>query len=122
MCPALHKLGLTPVSFGINAATLLSQVANTLRELGVISAPGFRIDPIAEILNGRYGVPRGKSWHRLLGTEYVHGLGLLKQAEAAFAAGRSFWLACQNSFNQTVFGPPAPPCGYRPPSGVHRHR
>lgn len=33
----------------------------------------------------------------------MHALGLLKQAEAAFAGGRSFWLACQNSFNQTVF-------------------
>jgi len=27
----------------------------------------------------------------------------LKQAEAAFDGGRSFWLACQNSFNQTIF-------------------
>jgi predicted nucleic acid-binding protein len=33
----------------------------------------------------------------------VHALGLLKQAEAAFAGGRSFWLTCQNSFNQTAF-------------------
>jgi hypothetical protein len=33
----------------------------------------------------------------------VHALGLLKQAEAAFAGGRSFWLACQNLFTQTVF-------------------
>ena len=103
VCSALHKRGLTPASFGIDAVKLPSQVANTLRELGVISAPGSKIDPIAEILNGRYGVPRGKSWHRLLGAEYVHALGLLKQAEAAFAGGRSFWLACQNSFNQTIF-------------------
>ena len=33
----------------------------------------------------------------------MHALGLLKQAEAAFAGGRSCWLTCQNSFNQTVF-------------------
>ena len=38
-----------------------------------------------------------------MASEYIHALGLLKQAEAAFASGRSFWLACQNSFNQTVF-------------------
>jgi hypothetical protein len=82
---------------------LPSQVANTLRELGVVSAPGPKVDPVAEILHSRYAVPRGKSWHQLLGAEYVHALGLLKQAEAAFAGGRSFWLACQNSFNQTVF-------------------
>jgi retron-type reverse transcriptase len=103
VCSALHERGLTLSTFGLVPAKLLSQVANTLRELGVITAPGARVDPIAEILKSRYRVPRGKSWHTLLGAEYVHALGLLKQAEAAFAGGRSFWLACQNSFNQTVF-------------------
>jgi len=103
VCSELHKRGLTPAAFGLKPAKLPSQVANTLRELGVISAPGPRVDPIAEILESRYGAPRGKSWHKFLGAEYVHALGLLKQAEAAFAGGRSFWLACQNSFNQTVF-------------------
>jgi hypothetical protein len=103
VCSALHKRGLTPSTFGLTTAQLPTQVANTLRELGVISAPGATLDPIAEILESRYGVPRGKSWHTLLAAEYVHALGLLKQAEAAFAGGRSFWLACQNSFNQTVF-------------------
>lgn len=103
VCSALHERGLTPVTYGLTPSKLPSQVANTLRELGVISAPGARVDPIAEILRSRYGVPRGKSWHTLLVAEYIHALGLLKQAEAAFAGGRSFWLACQNSFNQTVF-------------------
>lgn len=103
VCSALHERGLTPSSFGLTPAKLSTQVANTLRELGVISAPGPTVDPIAEILHARYGAPRGKSWHTLLAAEYVHALGLLKQAEAAFAGGRSFWLACQNSFNQTVF-------------------
>jgi hypothetical protein len=103
VCSALHKRGLPPRIFGLREDQLASQVANTLRELGIISAPGPKVDPIAEILHARYGVQRGKSWHKLLGTEYVHALGLLKQAEAAFAGGRSFWLACQNSFNQTVF-------------------
>lgn len=103
VCSALHKRGLAPPTFGLDATHLPSQVANTLRELGVISSPGPKVDPIAEILQTRYGTPRGKSWHKLLTTEYVHAIGLLKQAEAAFAAGRSFWLICQNSFNQTAF-------------------
>jgi len=103
VCAALHERGLTLSTFGIDPGQLPTQVANTLRELGVISAPGPRVDPIGEILETRYGLPRGKSWHALLGAEYVHALGLLKQAEAAFDSGRSFWLACQNSFNQTVF-------------------
>lgn len=103
VCSTLHELGLTPATFGFQVASLPSQVANTLRELGVISAPGPKIDPIAEILNTRYGVLRGTSWHQLFGGEYVHALGILKQAEAAFDSGRSFWLACQNSFNQVVF-------------------
>ena len=103
VCSALHERGLTPSTLGLSAARLPSQVANTLRELGVISSTKARVDPIAEILNARYGVPRAKSWHLLLAAEYIHALGLLKQAEAAFDGGRSFWLACQNSFNQIVF-------------------
>lgn len=103
VCSALHERGLTPSTFGLTPAKLSSQVANTLRELGIISAPGTRVDPIGEILRSRYGLLQTKSWHKLLAAEYVHALGLLKQAEAAFDGGRSFWLACQNSFNQTVF-------------------
>lgn len=103
VCSALHERGLTPSSFGVEENQLPSQVANTLRELGVISSSGIRVDPIAEILKRRYDTPRGKSWHKLLCAEYIHALGLLKQAEAAFESGRSFWLACQNSFNQTLF-------------------
>ena len=103
VCSALHERGLTLQTFGLTPARLPSQVANTLRELGVISSGGPKVDPIAEILRARYGVPRGKSWHRMLAAEYIHALGLLKQAEASFDGGRSFWLACQNSFNQTAF-------------------
>jgi len=103
VCSGLHERGLSPSTFGLEVTDLPSQVVNTLRGLGVVAAPGFKIDPVAEILNTRYGVPRGKSWHQLLGGEYVYALGLLKQAEAAFDSGRSFWLACQNSFNQTIF-------------------
>ena len=103
VCSALHERGLTPSMYKLTPAELPSQVVNTLRELGVISVPGPMVDPIAEILESRYGVPRGKSWHTLLADEYIHALGLLKQAEAAFDGGCSFWLACQNSFNQTIF-------------------
>lgn len=103
VCSGLHERGLTPSTFGLASAGLLSQVANTLRELGVIPARGTRVDPIAEILESRYGVPRGKSWRTLLAAEYPHALGLLKQAEVAFVGGRSYWLQCQNSFNQTIF-------------------
>jgi hypothetical protein len=103
VCSTLHDRGLAPSTFGVTIGQLPSQVANTLRELGVFSAPGPRVDPIAEILESRYGVPRGKSWQTLLAAEYVHALGLLKQSDAAFAGGRSFWLMCQNAFNQTVF-------------------
>lgn len=103
VCSALHRRNIKLARYGLRANQLPSQVANTLRELGIISAPGPRVDPIAEILQARYGVTRGKSWRKLLGSEYVHALGLLKQAEASFDGGRSFWLTCQNSFNQTVF-------------------
>lgn len=103
LCAALHERGLDPSHFGLAPAELPSQVANTLRKLGVIAAPGLRVDPIGELLASRYGVPRTKSWHRLLRAEYVHALGLLKRAEAAFEIGRSNWLACQNSFNNAIF-------------------
>ena len=100
---ALHEQQLTLSTFGLTPAALPSQVANTLRELGIISSPGPTIDPIAELLKARYGVPRGKSWHNLLRREYGHALGSLKLAEATFAVERSTWLAYQNSFNQIVF-------------------
>lgn len=103
VCAALHERGLALSTFGLTTTEVCSQVSNTLSELGVIPTAGPKIDPIAEILESRYCVPPGKSWHTLLAAEYVHALGLLKQAEAAFATGRSFWLSCQNSFNQTVF-------------------
>ncbi|MCJ7525654.1 MAG: RNA-directed DNA polymerase [Candidatus Aminicenantes bacterium] len=103
VCSMLHERGLTPSSFNLTVKDLPTQVVNTLNELGVISAPRAKVDPIAEILFARYGTPPVKSWCKLLLNEYVHALGLLKQAEATFASGRSFWLACQNSFNQTIF-------------------
>jgi hypothetical protein len=103
VCSSIHAQGMGLSTFGLVATDIPSQVANALRELGVIPTAGPKVDPISEILGGRYGTPRGKSWHVLLAAEYVHALGLLKQAEAAFAGARTVWLICQNSFNQTVF-------------------
>jgi len=103
VCSSIHQRRLKLATFGLKSSRLPSQVANTLRELGVISGKSIAVDPIAEILERRYMVPREKSWRDFLGAEYVHALGLLKQAEAVFAGGRSFWLVCQNGFNQTIF-------------------
>lgn len=103
VCGLIIERGVTPAAFGLVENQLPTQVRNTLRALGAFAGPGRNVDPIAEILQARYGLPIGKSWHQLLGAEYLHALGLLKQAEAVFVSGRSFWLVCQNSFNQTVF-------------------
>lgn len=103
ICGRIHALGLGPAAFGVRPATLPSQVRNTLCELETIPTRGGPVDPIAEVLRKHYGVAPSKSWHDLLGAEYVHALGLLKQAEAAFNAGMSYWLAIQNSFHHAIF-------------------
>lgn len=96
-----HRLDLA--HFGLQLADLPSQVANILLELGVAAGKAATVDVIAEILKRRYRLSTPKSWHTLLGGEYVHALGLLKQAEAVIGGAHSFWLQCQNGFNQTVF-------------------
>ncbi len=103
LCPAIHTRRVALANFGIQASDLCSQVANTLRGLGVTAILGPRVDPIAEALSSRYHVPQSKSWRRLLGREYMHALGFLKLAEASFDSGRSGWLTNQNSFNQVIF-------------------
>ncbi len=103
ICGRIHALGLGPATFKIKPATLPSQVRNTLCELGTIPTSGGPVDPIAEVLQKRYGLAPSKSWHGLLGAEYVHVLGLLKQAEAAFNTSRSYWLSSQNSFHHAIF-------------------
>ncbi len=103
VCSDLHERALTPSALGVADGRLASQTANTLRELGIISSQGSRVDPIAETLGARYGLPRTKSWHKLLGAEYAHALGMLKKADAIFDSGRTFWLMHQNAFNQIVF-------------------
>lgn len=103
ICGQVQQKGMGLGSFGLTADKIRPQVANTLSELAVISAPSRKVDPIAEILKARYDVDSSKSWHKLLGTEYAHALGVLKQADAVFESGRSHWLSYQNSFNQTIF-------------------
>jgi hypothetical protein len=103
VCGRIHALGLGPATFNLRPEALPSQVRNTLCELGTIPTRGGPVDPIAEVLQKRYGLVPSKSWHALLGTEYIHALGLLKQAESAFNASMSYWLANQNSFHKAIF-------------------
>ncbi len=103
ICSRIHALGLGPATFKIDPGDLPSQVRNTMSELGTLPTPGQPVDPIGEVLERRYGLVTSKSWHTLLLDEYVHALGLLKFAEAAFDASKSYWLANQNSFNHAVF-------------------
>ena len=104
VCSGLHERRLTPATFGLQPGDLPSQVANTLRELGVVATPMLKVDPIAEILKARYGLQRGKPWHQLLGKQYVHALGLLKQAEAVFDGGaHSGWLVKTRSIRRSSY-------------------
>ena len=104
VCAELQMRNVNPIrEYGINSAELASQVVNTLKELGLVAAPRRAVDPIDDILHRRYGLARGTQWRRLFNNQYVHALGLLKQAEAAFLAAPSWWLACQNSFNDAAF-------------------
>ena len=103
VCSRIHALGLKIATFGLTSAGLRSQVRNTMQELGTLSTASRAVDPLAELLHRRFGLPTNKSWHRLLGTEYVHALGILKQADAAFDANRSHWLVNQNSFHDAIF-------------------
>ena len=103
ICGRFHELDLDFSDLDIDESDLSLQVHNTLHELGTLPTSGTPVDPIAEILNRRYGVTQTKSWKTLLGSEYSHVLRLLKLAEAAFNAARSNWLASQNSFNHAIF-------------------
>ena len=103
ICGRIHGRRLTLASFNLQATELRSQVANTLAALGVVPSAGGTVDAIAETLKRRYGLSSQKSWHALLGAEYVYTLGVLRQAEAAFHSGISAWLAAQNSFQHAIF-------------------
>jgi hypothetical protein len=93
----------TLASLGTAENAIPAQVRNVLFELGVISGKPSGVDPMAEIVNRRYGVPNEPVWRALLAGEYLHALQQLTQAEKRFDMGRSQWLNYQNSFNHAVF-------------------
>jgi len=104
ICSRIHALGLRPGSFKITPSALPSQVRNTMRALGTITVKGGPIDAIAELIKARYKVTSApKSWQVLLAKDYVHALGLLRLADAAFKSSFSYWLASQNSFHHAIF-------------------
>ncbi|MCG3174813.1 MAG: hypothetical protein GMKNLPBB_03102 [Myxococcota bacterium] len=104
ICTRIHAMGLCPATFNIEPSALPSQVRNTMKALRTIAVKGGPVDPIAELIENRYKVNSApKSWCTLLGNDYVHALGLLKSADAAFNIDRSHWLAYQNSFHNAIF-------------------
>jgi hypothetical protein len=102
LSPQLHARAIVPQTYGIADAALPTQVRNALRVLGVLGGVSPQVDPIAEVLADRYGVPI-VNWRTLLGASYTNAMGLLRLAEAAFASAPSYWLLNQNSFNNQIF-------------------
>ncbi len=100
---SLHELRVPLQTLGVDLARMSSQVANALRELGLLPPTVSQVDAIAEILAKRYGLQSNKSWHQLLESEYNYAAGLLRQAEVAFNTAPAHWLQYQNSFNHCVF-------------------
>ncbi len=123
VCSALHERGLTPSTFGLTIASCPRRSPTRCGSWASSRARARRSIPSPRFSTARYAVPRGKSWHHLLGAEYVHALGLLKQAEAAFAGGPLF-LACLPELVQPdrIPGPVAAPRGDGPRGGLHDHR
>jgi len=79
-------------SLSVKETGLLSQVRNTFIELGMIPGPHTRVDPMAELLHTRYGIPKTPVWRAFFFGEHTHALAQLKQAEKLFDMGRSQWL------------------------------
>lgn len=104
ICSRVHAMRITLAAFDLKSSALPSQVRNTMVQLGTIRSRRYAVDPISELLQDRYAVSSAPNfWRTLLLREYVYALGLLKQAEAAFNASMSSWLALQNSFQHTIF-------------------
>lgn len=103
ICASLRERKIQLRTLGIKANSLSSQVRNVCRELGLIRARKSPVDAIAEILLRSYGVAQGKSWRKLLGREYWHALGVLRQAETTRFSNPSYWIISQNSFNHAIF-------------------
>jgi hypothetical protein len=102
LCDQIVTHRRTLASLGVTEAAIPSQVRNVLFELGVIPGKPSGVDPMAEILHKRYGIPNEPVWRAILGSEYLHALQQLTQAEKLFNMGRSQWLNYQNSFNNAA--------------------
>ncbi len=103
LAPQMSALGKRLADFRVLETDVPSQTLNVFAVWGLVKTKGKRIDPMGEILSRRYAATSWNGWKDFLGVDYPHGLGLLKQAEALFDAGRSQWLSYQNSFNQVLF-------------------
>jgi len=98
----LVRLELTHQSFNIQVRSMPKQVQNVFKRLGLVKGPLAAVDPMGEILSGRYAVATWDGWTNLLSGEYSHALQLLSIADAAYDMGRSQWLSYQNSFNHSL--------------------
>jgi len=90
-------------SAGVDPQQTPSQIQHLLAALGISPGPAGTADPVAEILNKRYGCGADPVWRGLFGVEYGHAVQQMKRAEALFDMGRSEWLNYQNSFNHALF-------------------
>ena len=93
----------THLDYGLKIRTLVPQVQNAFRALGLIRRRvNVNVDQIGEILTDRYGTSIIKKWRIVFAAEYTHALQILLQADALYDAGRSDWLMHQNSFNHAL--------------------
>lgn len=100
----LLKNSKSHLHLGIKTSLLKSQTKNFYKEIGVIKSTQVNlIDPIGEILHERYNILSWIKWKYLLGSEYDHALGILKQGDRLYLKSRDKWLANQDSFNNLVF-------------------
>ena len=88
---------------GIDAQHSPSQIQHLLASLGISPRLAGTADPVAELLNKRYGCGANPIWRAVFGGEYGHSVQQLKRAEALYDMGRSEWLNYQNSFNHALF-------------------
>jgi hypothetical protein len=99
----LIKRGKTHLSYGLKIREIPPQTQNQFRTLGIIRRRfNINVDQISNILVARYSISPTRKWRLFLTNEYNHALQILIQADALFFAGRSEWLALQNSFNDAI--------------------
>lgn len=87
----------------VRKPSIPTQVWNLFVELGLTRGPHASVDPMAFLLQRRYGIAKTPIWKAFFGSEYTHMLQQLAQAEKLFNMGRSQWLNYQNSFNNGAF-------------------